>query len=339
MTHTSTHTIDELIRTNREAFRAQATAALKQFSTDDRELAASMATSYASVDDVLKAWTEQIEPMYRDLEHKRNDARFRKSLVRHIGFHDNDAGRMIDFMIEERKQSLLDEVLDNVYHSDIEETPYQREYAVNLLSQPTGEIEDYKQRYQRYIEAIEAAERHHIILCDPHGSWLERQRTALAINKERQRLAQDEEARLETITTQLDHLLTGNQLLKQIINKRINIILLLDLTTKYQKQLDALSNDERDDPVTRLKLFERVTSDFREREIERIATSHHIHTLRTLSVLQADISAMLLEVFDLSPAQRNRLLLDTQKHTRLIQEHDLILLIQRNREHFFVEHD
>lgn len=331
--------VDDQVLVNREAFRAQAMDALGQFSSDDRELAASMDSKYTSTGTILDAWTEQIEPMYHDLEKKRSDARLKQSLVRHIGFHDNDASRMIDYMIKTRKQSLLDEVLDNLYHSDIEEPPRQREHALNFLSQTPTEIQDYRDRYFAFINAIETAERNNITLCDPNAPWLERQRTALAINKQRQHLAQNEDIRLEAIDDELRQLLADDTLLSHVVGKKLHLAQLLELATKYQRQVEDLSRDKQDGASMRLKLFERITSDFVEQEVERIATSHHAHTLKTLRVMQSEISTILLEIFDLTNTRRNQLLLDTQRYTRLIQERDLILLIQRNREHFFMETD
>lgn len=333
--HLDLTTTDDYIAAHREEFRAEATEALKRFTPDDRELAASLTTQYATVDDVLKAWTEQIEPMYRDLEAKRSDVRFRKSLMTHVGFHENDATRMVDHIVEVRKQSLLDEVLDNVYHSDIEEPPYQREYALNLLSQPMNEVESFKQRYEQFFEALDGAEQHNITLCDPHGSWIERQKTAMLVNKERQQTAKEEDERLETIDINLQTLTTHDPLLRVILDKKISIVHLLDLASKYNKQLDSLPDEKQKSSTDRLQLFERVTAPFRMQEVERIASSHHIHNLKSLSVVQSEISDILLEVCSATPTHRNRLLLDVQRHTRLTQERDLILLIQRNREHFY----
>lgn len=109
------HALEEFIKTDREAFRAQATDALRLFTPDDRELAASLQTEHTSTDDILHAWAEQIEPIHLDLEQKRSDARFKTSLIKAIGFGDGDADRAIDYLIDERKQSILEEVLGNLY--------------------------------------------------------------------------------------------------------------------------------------------------------------------------------------------------------------------------------
>lgn len=330
--------LDTLIQGNREEFRALATHALDAFGPDDREIAASMTTKYASIDTVLAAWTQQIAPMYRQLDQKQTDARLKKTLINHFGFHDNDALRMIDTMIDARKQSLLQEVLDNVYHSDIEEPPYQREYAAEFLMQSPAEIEDFKERYIDFVESIEAAERHDIILCDPYASWVERQRAVIAINKERQQLSADESKRLAAINEELEHLESSDPLLSEILQRRMSLVHLLDLATKYQKRLEQLKK-AADNAAGRLKIFEQTVSAFRDDEVQRIARAHHAHTLATLSTIQSEISAILLQVCELSPTHRNSLLLHYQTHTKLSQERDLINLIQHNRARFFEQND
>ena len=327
--------MDELIKTDREAFRAQATDALRQFTPDDRETAASIETGTVTTSMVLRAWAEQIEPIYQDLDEKRHDVNFKKYLIRNVGFHDEEADYVIDYMILERKQTLLDEVLDNIYPSSDQDPPYQREYAANLLSQSSVDINDFMTRYINFIEAFDAAEKQSVTLCDPHASWLDRQRSALQVYKERQRISQDESSRLDEIEVELENLVNNpDSLLKDIIEKKWNFITVLDLRAKYQKQVDALTKAEQKTPTKRLKLFERVTQSFRDREAEQLAHIHHSQSLKALRHINEEVYNLLLDIFDLNNTDRNHLLLDIQQHTRLTQERDMILLIQRNREHF-----
>lgn len=335
-----TNTVEEFIKTDREAFRAEATDALKQFTPEDREFAASLETDTITAATLYQAWIEQIEPIYTDLEQKRSDTKFKKDLIRTIGFNDNEADRAIDYLIDERKQSLIEEVLGNLYSAHKGEVPYQLGYAHEFFSRSEADITDFFSRYLAFARSLEAAETHQVILCDPHSSWLERQRAALQIHKERQRAAHTEEARLEEIENELQTLLQDpDSLVGYIVAKNWNFITILDLRAKYQKQVDALSKNDKANPTKQLRLFERVTQSFRDREAEALAKINHTHSLKALRTINEDIYDLLLEVFDLDTTKRNRLLLDIQKHTRLTQERNLILLIQRNREQFLALHD
>lgn len=332
-------TTDEQIRTNRETFRAQAMDALRRFTSEDRETAASLETEHVKTGDILKAWAQQIAPVFSDLDAKRSDARFKKTIIRNIGFSDHEAESAIEYMITSRKQALIDEVLDNLYHVDLHDVTYQRGFAENFLSRKEGDIEDFMLRYGEFIKAIDISEKHSILLLDAHGGWLERQRTALAIHKERQRITQNEDTRLEEIESQLARLThSTDSLLGRIVDKDWNFVTILDLRSKYQKQVDTLSSIDKKNPNKRLKLFERTTASFRDAEAERLSAQQSAHNLKQLRIINEDVYNLLLEIFDLGAAERNRLLTDIQKYSRLAQERDLILLVQRNREQFLAVH-
>jgi hypothetical protein len=334
------HVTEEFIKTDREAFRAQATDALKRFDPADRDRAASLEAGRVVADDVLRAWTEQIEPVHQDLEQKRGDTRFKKTLIRNIDFSDSEADQAVDYLVDTRKQALLDEVLNNLYPANDGEIPHQRDNAHKLLSQSDASINDFFSRYIDFVQAIDASEKYGVTLCDPHGSWLERQRTAIQVNKERQRLEQDEDARLDEIGRQLATLTKDpDSLVGQIVSKEWNFITILDLRAKYQKHVDALPKADHKSANKRLKLFERVTLSFRDDQTEKLAKAHHSHSLKALRAINEEVYDLLLEIFDLDTTKRNRLLMDIQRHTRLTQERDLILLIQRNREQFLHERD
>lgn len=328
------HSLEEFIKTDRESFRAQATAALEAFGPEDRELAASLEDDHTTTDDVLRAWSEQIEPVYEDLEAKRTDAKFKKTLIRQIGFNDDEADRAIDYLVDERKSSLLSEVLDNLYPLQ-DEHAYQRGYATDLLTRPEAEITSFMDRYIDFAEAVDASNQYKVLILDPHASWIDRQRTAMQINKERQATLRDEDARLDEIDLELRELVEDeNSLVAPIVDRNWDFATVLDLRAKYEKQSKALSKSDQKSPAKKLKLFERITSSFRDQEAERQARAHHSHNLKQLRSINEDIYNLLLEVFDLSAAARNKLLLDIQTYTKLTRERDLILLVQRNREQF-----
>ncbi|MBM3210567.1 hypothetical protein FJZ39_04505 [Candidatus Saccharibacteria bacterium] len=330
---------EETIRIDREAFRAEATDALTKFGPHDRELAAALETEHVLTSDVLKAWIEQIEPVFNDLQSELEDARFRTLIMRRIGYDETQAELAIERMVEHRKAQLLDEVLTNLYSIDIHEEVYQRAYAEELLGRNPAEIDDFATRYGTFIEVMAAAEAHDVTLLDPHGGWLERQRAALSIHKERQKMVQDEDARLEEIDTILQMLShSTNHIVGKIVQKDWSFVAILELRNKYQKQLDALTTKEERNPSVKLKTFDRVTVSFRENEAARLIATRKAESLQEIKAINDEVYNLLLEIFDLKTADRNQLLSDIQKYIKLSQERDLILHIQRNREHFLSIH-
>ena len=330
---------EERIQKDREQFRAEATDALKCFPLEDRETAASMETNHVKTSDVLKVWSQQIAPIFADLDAKQNEARFRQTIIRNIGFSEHDAEQAIAAMVTRRKDSLLREVLDNLYHVDLHDVTYQRDFAEEFLNRSESDIQDFMFRYGEFILAVDMSEKHNITLIDVHSRWLERQRSALAVHKERQQIVQDEDTRLQEIEIILDRLTKStDSLLGRIVAKNWNFSTILELRDKYQKQIDDLSKTDKKSPSKKLKLFEKVTASFRDRETERLADRETASNLKELRALNEDIYSLLLEVFDLNTGERTRLLTDIEKYTRLSKERDMLLLIQRNREQFLSVH-
>lgn len=326
--------LETFIKTDREAFRAQATAALEAFHPEDRELAASLEDDHTSADDVLRAWSEQIAPIYDDLEAKRTDTKFKKYLMRQLNLGDDEAEHAVDYLIDERKSSLLSEVLDNLYPLQ-DEHAYQRGYATELLTRSESDVNSFMDRYIDFAEAIDASNNYQVLILDPHASWIDRQRTAMQINKERQTTLRDEDARLDEIDLQIRKLVEDeSSLVALIVEHSWDFATILDLRAKYEKQIKALPKSEQKSPARKLKLFERVTSGFRDQQAERLARAHHSHNLKQLRDINEDVYNLLLEIFDLSTTARNTLLDALKTYAKLSHERDLILLVQRNREQF-----
>lgn len=329
------YTTEEFITTDRESFRRTASEALRRFTPDDREVAASLESEHVVTADVLRAWFEQLEPLFRDLEAKRNDTKLRNSLKRHLGYADHQAEAAIDVMVDEREQQLLDEVIGNLYHADPKTTDYQRGYAEEFLTQPAETIAAYSDRYSDFIEAVDASEKHQVALLDAHGSWLERQRAASAITKERQKLTEDEDKRLAEIDAQLGRLTsTDNSLTAYVIEHDWDYSKVLELYQKYHKKVAALKDNDHKNPTKRLKLFESVTNKFRDHEAARLAHEQNAHSLKQMKAVSEEVYTRLLEIFDLPARERSRLSSDIERYSRLSQERDVIQVIQQNRRRF-----
>lgn len=329
------YTDDEFIQTDRESFRRAASEALRRFTPEDREAAASLESEHVVTADVLRVWFEQLEPLFRDLEAKRTDTKLRNSLKRHLGYADHQAEAAIDVMVDEREQQLLDEVISNLYHTDLEATEYQRGYAEEFLIQPPETIAAFSDRYSDFIEAVDASEKHQVALLDAHGSWLERQRAASAISKERQKLIEDEDNRLAEIDAQLSRLTAKeNDLTAYVIKHDWDYSTVLDLFQKYHKKVEALKESDHKNPTKRLKLFESVTSKFRDHEAGRLAHERSAHSLKQMKAVSEEVYSRLLEIFDLPARERSRLSSDIERYSRLSQERDVIQVIQQNRRRF-----
>lgn len=334
---TGGQTLEELIRTDRETFRATAMDALALFTPEDRDLAASLLANRGktTAGDLFYAWRTELRPLYEELEDLSEDPKFKTYLTKKLHFREDDADMVIEDVLDARRDLALHETIQSVYPHNGDDTPYQHAYAGELLSRPLGAVDDYFDRYHRYHEALDLADKHSITLCDPHASWLDRQKAAMQINKERQRMTAHEDARLDEIADQMQTIVADDDsIVARVIDYGWDYTAIMDLRQKYQRQVDSLTKSEQKNPTKLLKIFERVTKTFREKEAERAVERTKRTGLRDLQRIHEAIYELLLEIFDQSNAQRNYLLLEIQRHHKLRQERDLILLVQRNREHF-----
>lgn len=334
---TGGQTLEELIRTDRESFRAQANDALALFTPEDRDLAASLLADKGKITagDLFYAWRTELRPLYEELEELAEDPKFKTYLTKKLHFKDDDADMVIEDVLDARRDLARDETIHTVYPPHGDDIPYQHAYATELLTRSIGSVDDFFTRYTRYHEALDLADKHQITLCDPHASWLDRQKSAMQINKERRAMTSHEDARLEEIAEQMASIVAdSDSIVSRIIQYGWDYPAVMDLRQRYQRQVDALSKSDQKNPTKLLKIFEKVTKDFREKEADKIAEREHHTGLRGLQHIHEQIYNLLLEIFDQSNAQRNYLLVEVQKHLKLRQERDLILLVQRNREHF-----
>lgn len=330
----------ERLREDREGFRALAMDALRKFTPEDRETAASLESEHVKTSDVLKVWAEQIAPLFADLASKHADKSLKRTLMRAFGFSEHEVEVAIRDLVEQRKQSLIDEVVSNLYHVDLHDVGYQQAYAENFFHQPEEQIDQFMYRYGEFILAIDISESHHITLSDAHSSWLDRQRAALAIHKERQRIVQNEDMRLEQIDAELAGLTRGSdRLLAQIVENDWEFATILDLQAKYKQRLAGLSAHDRRKPAERLKAFDQTTRAFRDSEAPQLLKLRRgEHDLKQLRTVHEEISSLLLEVFELKASERTRLVANIEQYSRLTRERTLILTIQRDREQFLALH-
>lgn len=333
--------ISELLKkaeTDSEVFRAEATAAMQDFTPDDREYVVQLMYDTVNIEKVLKTWEETLRPERERLIAKRNDRTFRTTLQRNIGFSDEQAREEIELMVDERLELLLDEMVDSLYPLKKSDPAYslstQRAYALNFLAQNDEDIEDFQGRYENYQHYVHVAHAHRVTVCDPHASWLERQRLTMQIRHERQQTRDEEETRILTINTELQELSEAQEgLVGQIVAKEWDFAKLADLRQKYEKRVDALATRQAT-PVKKLKIFDDVVHNFRDHEVERLADKVTKPSIKKVREIADDIDSLMLRFFELSNKDKNGLLKDMKKYRLLSQEKDMIHLIRKNRKAF-----
>lgn len=324
---------------NIEAVRAEATDALARFTLEDRKFASDVAVKGINLLDLADDWSSKLKELFENLEATAGQQKIHAYISKHFFFAEKDVESVIDSIIETRQIQALEHTITKRFRDagfDNSE-PHHRLIDFLLLEQ-IGVIDAFFDRARNYYRALEAADNHSITLCDPHGSWLERQRAAMQIQKERSALEQSETDRLQDIADEIARVQDDrDSTIARVITMDWDYTKVLTLHEKYHGQVAKLKKADRENPSKLIRVFEKVTKDFRENQTERLTKRTHTRSLKGIRDIQESIYDLLLEVFDLSDAQRMRIAAEVKKYTELRQERDMILLLQRNREQFIAQ--
>ena len=330
------NTIDETESINIEAVRAEATDALARFTPEDRKFATDIGVKNINLLDLADDWSTKLKDLFEELEATSSQPKIRTYLAKHFSFTEKDVEPVIDGIIETRQLQALEATISKRFrdagfdHSE----PHIR-LVDFLLLEPIGIIDAFFDRARAYYGALKAADDHNITLCDPHGSWLERQRAAMQIQKERSAMAQSETDRLQDIAEEISRIQDDrDSTISRVIAMDWDYPRVLVLHDKYRDQVAKLKKADRENPTKIIRIFEKVTKDFRENQTERLTKRTHTRSLKGIRDIQEGIYDLLLELFDLSDNQRAHIDKQVKSYTSLRQERDMILLLQRNREHF-----
>ena len=335
MTGGKTNNLDESV--SREQTRAEMTDALAKFLPNDRAFASRITTKDLSLEVLRNAWVDKFRQLFLDMDDVANDKKIQTYIAKHFQFTEKRAEEMVENIIDTRCIETLENTLSKLYGVNPVDQSDQFKSAMEFfLMEPIGVIDAFFDRAHAYSLARQNSEVKSIAICDPHGSWLERQRSAISINKERSEISQSETDRLDEISAELENItMDSDSPEAQIISIGWEFPQIMDLRQTYERKIEKLAKTDQKNPTKLLKLFEKTTKEFRESEAERLTNQDKkIKTLQNIRDIQESIYDLLLEIFDLSNTDRNRLLSTLQKYTRLRQERDMILLLQRNREQF-----
>lgn len=322
--------ITDSILTNLEDFRTNAARAYHDFIPVERKLLASIETNDTTSYNVLAAWDNELRPLLHTLHSKLSAETFRAFMVKNLVLNEKEAQTKIDQIITERKSEVLRSFIYDLYpivkkgRTDINSK--QRERAKDLLSRPESDIEQIRNHQIDYMLYKEAAAQNHITVADSHASLFKRIRTKARIRAERKKILAAENNRLLYITKRLRELSAMNGgLLINLLDKKMDLMVILDLRNRYEKKIAKLSPEEAKNAVKRLAIFDSETLEFKKEQIEKLVINSDQTSLETTRAITRDIDTLLLRIFDLTTTQKNQLLLHTKEYRELTQEQTTIL--------------
>ncbi|RYX79457.1 hypothetical protein EON76_01930 [bacterium] len=123
--------------------------------------------------------------------------------------------------------------------------------------------------------------------------------------------------RLVEITQRMHELEQSNGgLTTKVVHADWNLIEVIALRHTYEKKLQALSLEKAVDSKHRLKLFDTVTGSFKKSHTKQIADLNLSAARRATQA----VDSLLLQIFDLNQAAKNKLIIDVKEYRELSAE-------------------
>lgn len=322
-----------------EGFRLQAAVAYAEFSPQDRAVMRNLETDTWTAYAVLEKWQAALQPLLGTLQANQQRPAFRTAIAKYLVIsHEQANDKVSEFITARQREARIDftnELYPPVAQDSQDKYRKSRAHAYSLFEQPPDEIEALQGRYVQYLLYHRAAELQSITITDVHAPWLKRRHALQKANSERKRASKREYDRLRTIQAELSQLSQMyDGLLGRVLEKDWDLIVVIGLRNQYEKQLQKLEDNDAKSPLKRLEVFEKITKDFRDSQVEKMALEHPaLNSLSAARNFAEAINTLLLEIFDLSNAEKNQLLTLTKQARELAAEKDHILQLRSRREH------
>ena len=300
--------------TNIELFRQQGKAALGLYSKHERKITAQLYKDVVDVYDFLDMLETQLIPLRATLNSKRTNEAFKKALAKHTLQHPNEVQPAIDLVIDYSDNFHIDTFVRNNASLTTFHTEWLKEFVA------TKTIEDVATLKKHYSDATlfkTVAMTHAITIIDPNSSPLRQSLDAFKIRRERRSTVSYENKRMRIISSRRSELNKLNDgLIPAIASFNWNLVEVLALRQEYEKKLSALPVDDVLDDKRRLELFDTVTEKFKQKHTKHSVTA----SLESARQSSANLDTLLLRIFDLTVAQKNRLLADFKEYRDLGEE-------------------
>jgi len=327
--------INDLVLTDIEIFRAEATKAYNEYVPNERALLDNISTKDVTSYGVLAAWKDELLPLLSDLTDKQSDKTFYKFIAKNLAMDETTSQSKTSQIIKDRKNELINNFVFEIYpiqkgSKDIYKQ--QRERALKLLSRPIENIEQIKSHHINDIICKEIADRNKITIADTYDSFFKRKKAKSDIRSERKKTIKSENQRLEYIEKRLESLsATNDGLINKITNKKWDLMIILALRNQYEKSIGKLSKTDEKNAIKRLEIFDKETKDFKKEQAEKLIINSDQVSLETTRTIIKDIDGLLLQIFDLTTTQKNQLVLNIREYRELTQEKAAILQTRSNR--------
>ena len=318
------HIIDTLLA-NTEQFRQDAQAAFGRYSLQERQLLAGLECDTISSTDFLAAWQTVLLPQLHKLLKNVSDKAFVDMLISNLLLQTGTVQVKVDQITSQRKTELVNDFLYSLYPVNVngkkDAYMHERERARAVLGMPELDLTTLKSHQAEYTLYKDIAQQNAVTVIDPYDSLFTKIRKNKHIKAERKKAAAYRKKRMQYITVRLALLAAMHKgLLMQLHDKQLDLVTIFDMRHQYEKKLSNLTGSQKNNPVKHLAIFETITQKYIAKQTERLAGSTAKAGLEQTKAITKELETVLLQVFDLSNAEKNQLLLYAKEYRELTQE-------------------
>ncbi len=316
--------ISDLALTNIEVFRRKAEAALKQFTTIEQRTFKQLGATTTSPYDFLVELELTLIPLRQSLDSKRSNTPYKKSLAKQIILPLDTIQPVVDLTINYSDNFHIDSFIRAASGSSGNQT-WLKEFITMTSKADVSVLKDHYVDAQLYTQV---AHENAITIVNPHASAIKRSAAKHRIARERRNTTAFEDTRLQYIAArrlELNEVYDG--LIASIMAEDWNLMEVLAMRQEYEKKLSSLPIDDVLDDSRRLELFDTITNAFKKKHAHRTTTTG----LESARQSNAAIDTLLLRIFDLTTAQKNKLLLDSKEYRSIHEEESLIIQTRATR--------
>lgn len=307
-----------------ECFRKNAQESCESFSKNDRRLVDGISSDEYVSSRILDLYVNDTCEKVRFLQKKIVDQKLQQFMIKNLILNDeicqSKINEIFNKRISEEKESFVSRMsFDNKLNKE------QTEMLCQIISKPESDVEQLRKRQISFILYKEISAINNITIYDPIKPFFTKVIAKKRIKKEKKMWLFNKKKRLELIRRRLDELkLINNGMICEIEKNNWKLIEVIGLRNSYDKKVSQLSKNYKDNAVKRLEIFDQITLEFKNKQLEKNVINSNKISLELTRAKIKEIDTLLLRIFDLSNIQKNQLVLQMKEYRELIDEQNII---------------
>lgn len=318
-------TVEAIATKNIERFRFKALEAFTVFDKKQRKWAKELANGQFSAIDFYEKYLKEFKPLIVDLKAQPDNVGFVEDLKKHLQTDDTTAVETINELIVQRKQQAIRQFLASI-------PPRSARRAQQLLELPIAEVDTLYDSQKAYSVYSYVAGKLAIPVLDPHASLVRRMTLRRKIKTERRKRDKNESKRLRYLAEQMRKFeKEEGDIAGLLAAKNLDLMLILAARNDYEKAKAKASSKKPSSKIEEMRLFENSVSTLVEQYLAAYIGTRTITSLQEIHREEADAKTLLLRIFELDTAAKNRLIVTASDYKKLYDQTQQIIVAQSDR--------